>query len=320
MSGTTGTTDQGTTNRGRPRLIAHRGFAGVYPENTLAAFEQAVRGPGPGGPPEMVEVDVMPSADGEVVVFHDLELGRVTDAPADLADQFVWETPYETLSEFEVLGTGETIPRLETVLDALPPEVGVNVEFKNPGSADVRPQENLPPEDRRAQTDLWLDFAERVVSTLDSYDNDVLVSSFAEGAIAAVREVGSSIPVAAVFAESIADGMEVARRYDCETIHAPWNMIAGTELFNAEYGSLGPYEEVDLVDVAHREGRTVNVWTVESWYQANQLRRAGVDGVIADYPGILRFGDAEDQPSGTDAPVTTDGADAPDSSSPDSRR
>jgi glycerophosphoryl diester phosphodiesterase len=303
MSGTTGATERQATNRATPKRIAHRGFAGVYPENTLAAFEQAMRDSGPAGPPEMVEVDVMPSADGEVVVFHDLELGRVTDAPPELADQYVWETPYETLSELDVLGTGETIPRLETVFDALPPEVGVNVEFKNPGSTDVRPRENLPPGERAAQTDLWLDFAGNVVSTLSSYDNDVLVSSFAEGALAAVREVDPSIPVAAVFAESVADGMEVARRYDCETIHVPWNMIADTDLFNAEYDSFGPYEEVDLVEVAHRENRTVNVWTVDSWYQANQLRRAGVDGLITDYPGVLRFDDAEDA---TDAPSAAD--------------
>jgi glycerophosphoryl diester phosphodiesterase len=311
MSGTTGTTDRQAANRGTPALIAHRGFAGVHPENTLTAVEQAATGLGPDGPPEMVEVDVMPSADGEVVVFHDLELGRVTDAPPALADQFVWETPYETLSKLDVLGTDETIPRLDTVLDALPPEIGVNVEFKNPGSHDVRPRENLPSEDRAAQTDLWLDFAASVVSTLDSHDNDVLVSSFAEGALAALREVAPSIPIAAVFAESIADGMEVARRYDCETIHAPWNMVAGTDLFNAEYGSLGPYEEVDLVEMAHREGRTVNVWTVENWYQADQLRTVGVDGLIADYPGVLRFDDpidADDRDDSADTSTLTDSA------------
>ncbi|USZ67817.1 glycerophosphodiester phosphodiesterase [Halorussus salilacus] len=289
MSGTTGTTERQATNQDAPTLIAHRGFAGVHPENTVAAFEQAATGLDVR--PEMVEVDVMPTADGEVVAFHDFELGRVTDAPADLADRFVWETPYEKLTQLEVLGTGESIPRLADVLDALPPEVGVNVEFKNPGSTGVRPRENLPRDDRPAQRDLWLDFAERVVSTLADCENDVLVSSFAEGALAAVRAVDPSIPVAAVFAESVADGMEVARRYDCEAVHAPWNMISGTPLFNAEYGSLGPYEDVDLVETAHREGRTVNVWTVQSWYQAAQLRRAGVDGVIADYPGVLQFGD-----------------------------
>ncbi|WP_132060020.1 glycerophosphodiester phosphodiesterase [Halorussus amylolyticus] len=291
MSGTIGTAESKSANRTLPALIAHRGFAGVYPENTVAAVEQAAAGYGSNSPPEMVEIDLMASADGELVVFHDYDLGRLTDAPAAVADQRVWETPAETLAELEVLGTGETIPTLDAVLDALPPEVGVNVEFKNPGSAAVRSRENLPRADRETQRDLWLDFAERAIDTLSTYDHDVLISSFAEGALAAAREVDSSIPLAAVLAESVADGMEVARRYDCEAVHPPWNMISGTDLFNAAYGSLGPYDDVDLVEIAHDEGRAVNVWTVESWYQADQLRQAGVDGLIADYPGVLRFGD-----------------------------
>ncbi|PSQ45738.1 hypothetical protein BRD15_10955, partial [Halobacteriales archaeon SW_6_65_15] len=47
MSGTTGATERQATNRATPKRIAHRGFAGVYPENTLAAFEQAMRDSGP---------------------------------------------------------------------------------------------------------------------------------------------------------------------------------------------------------------------------------------------------------------------------------
>ncbi|WP_435174866.1 glycerophosphodiester phosphodiesterase [Halorussus sp. AFM4] len=291
MERTSATTRQATTDSTDVSLIAHRGFAGVYPENTVAAVERATGARNPGGPPEMVEIDVMPTADGEIVTFHDYDLGRLTDAPDDLADRKVWETSAETLAELDVLGTGEPIPTLEDVLEALPPEVGVNVEFKNPGSADIRPRENLPPEVRGEQTDLWREFAADVLAALAAYDHDVLVSSFAEGALAAVREVDPSIPVAVVFADSIADGMEIARRYDAEAVHPPWNMIAGTPLFNADYGSLGPYEEIDLVSAAHEEGRAVNAWTVERWYEADQLRRAGVDGVIADYPGVLRFGD-----------------------------
>ncbi|WP_128476046.1 glycerophosphodiester phosphodiesterase [Halorussus pelagicus] len=294
MVHTSGTTGQDAPNRADVSLIAHRGFAGVYPENTVAAVEQAATGVAVGGTPEMVELDVMPTADGEIVTFHDYDLGRLTDAADELADRNVWETPYETLAKLDVLGTGERVPTLEEMLEALPPEVGVNVEFKNPGSAAVRPRENLPPEARDEQRELWQAFAEDVLATLAPFDHEVLVSSFAEGALAAVREADPTVPLAAVFSDSIADGMEIARRYDCEAVHPPWNAIAGTALFNAEYGSLGPYEDIDLVELAHEEGREVNVWTVERWYEANQLRQAGVDGVIADYPGVLRFGGAAD--------------------------
>ncbi|SIR15485.1 glycerophosphoryl diester phosphodiesterase [Haladaptatus litoreus] len=268
-------------------IIAHRGFAGVYPENTIGAVKQATAAPT--GAPEMIEIDVHPTVDGEIIVFHDTRLDRLTDASGTLASQRVWNLPYDDLRDVSILGTEETIPRLETFLDAVPSEIGVNVEFKNPGTLDVRPRENLPPEDREKQTELWRPFAERVLSTLADYDHEFLISSFGEGALAAVRELDSKIPIAAVFAKSIVDGFEIARRYDCDAIHPPWNMIAGTELFNDEYGSLGPYDEIDIVDLAHEEGYDVNVWTVESWYQATQLHEAGVDGIIADYPNVLRF-------------------------------
>ncbi|WP_115863563.1 glycerophosphodiester phosphodiesterase [Halorussus litoreus] len=302
MDTTTTTTREEVANRRDLTLIAHRGFAGVYPENTVAAVERAAAESVGGGPPEMVEIDVVPTADGEIVAFHDVELGRVTDAPVALANRPVWEVPYDRLAEFEVLGTGQRVPRLREVLDAVPPEVGLNVEFKNPGSRAARPGENLPPDERAEQQNLWRDFASDVLGTLGEYDHDVLVSSFAEGALAAVRELDSSIPLAVAFADSIADGMEVARRYDCEAVHPPWNAISDAELFNAEYDSLGPFEEIDVVAAAHEEGRAVNAWTVESWYQADRLRCAGVDGLIADYPGVVRFDDAAAQESETTAP------------------
>lgn len=38
--------------------------------------------------------------------------------------------------------------------------------------------------------------------------------------------------------------------------------------------------------MAHEEGRAVNVWTVDSWLQFDDLAAAGVDGIVADYPGL----------------------------------
>ena len=54
-------------------MIAHRGASWDLPENTLPAFERAIEVGA-----DYVELDVQLSADGEVVVFHDLELDRLT--------------------------------------------------------------------------------------------------------------------------------------------------------------------------------------------------------------------------------------------------
>ena len=56
----------------RPLIIAHRGFSGKCPENTLAAIRAALA-----LGVDMVEIDVHETHDGELVVFHDYRLDRL---------------------------------------------------------------------------------------------------------------------------------------------------------------------------------------------------------------------------------------------------
>ena len=273
--------------------IAHRGFAGTQPENTLTAFAHAAGVTGGAAPADAVELDVMPTADGEVVAFHDDDLRRLTDAPPALRHRPVWETPYARLERLDVLDSGESIPRLSEVLDIVPPDVAVNVEFKNPGSADVeygRLDGAAVDRERRR----WRPFVEDVLDVASRYPHDLLASSFAEGAVAAVRAVDPGVETGFIFYDSVADGLAVARRYDCEAVHLPWNMVYGTAMFNQDYVAPAPFEPVDLVATTHAEGRRVNVWTVDDPLHAVELARAGVDGIVADSPGLLAADGPED--------------------------
>ena len=56
------------------KIIAHRGFSGQYPENTLLAFAKAIETGA-----EMIELDVRLTADEQIVVIHDLDSSRTTD-------------------------------------------------------------------------------------------------------------------------------------------------------------------------------------------------------------------------------------------------
>jgi glycerophosphoryl diester phosphodiesterase len=47
--------------------------------------------------------------------------------------------------------------------------------------------------------------------------------------------------------------------------------------------------DADLVEHAHRDGRSVNAWTVTDWRDAAACLDAGVDGVISDYPGVTDY-------------------------------
>ncbi|WP_324664151.1 glycerophosphodiester phosphodiesterase [Haloarcula sediminis] len=265
-------------------VIAHRGFAGRYPENTVAAVEAAANGGPDAGhaPADMVEIDVVPTADGTPVVFHDDTLGGRADGGLTDRSGTVWETDTETVTGARVLGTGQTVPTLTEVLDAIPASVGVNVEFKNPGSDDLAFETVLSGEALAVQADIWRPFTERVLDIVFEYDNDVLVSSFYEAALSTVHEQDRSVPLAVLVASDARAGLDIARRYDCDAIHVALDTVPGTPFFDDASHAVD-----DLVAVAHDESRELNAYTVRTWYQARRLVGAGVDGLIADYPGLL---------------------------------
>jgi len=265
-----------------PRVIAHRGFAGIYPENTVAAVEGSVAD----GRAETIEIDVMPTADDRIVVFHDDDLSRLTNAPTSVSKTNVWELPYDQIAGYSVLGTVQSVPLLTDMLAAIPPEFTINIELKNPGSEALRFAEPLGESALTAATDRWRSFVGRVLDIVSEVDNELLFSSFCEGALAATRELDPSVPIASVCYDSIDTGLELSRRYDVEAIHPPWSMVTDTGLLTGPPVP-GPFDDLDLVKIAHEEGRAVNAWTVTTWQQATALQRAGVDGIITDYPGVF---------------------------------
>ncbi|HEX8640720.1 MAG TPA: glycerophosphodiester phosphodiesterase family protein [Allosphingosinicella sp.] len=104
------------------RPFAHRGLHGRGAiENSRAAFEAALAA-GRG-----IELDVQASRDGVAFVFHDYELGRLTDARGKLAERSAGE-----LSAIRLRGTQETIPTLEEVLALIRGRQGVLIEVKAP--------------------------------------------------------------------------------------------------------------------------------------------------------------------------------------------
>ncbi|MFC4438587.1 MULTISPECIES: glycerophosphodiester phosphodiesterase [Natrialbaceae] len=274
------------TNRTEgPELIAHRGFAGKYPENTTVAAKGSARDGA-----DMIEIDVVPCADGKVVVFHDDGLSERDGGDKGLTDVggLVWETDCESVLNAEVLNSGTTVPTLREVLEAIPASVGVNIELKNPGSSDLRFAENLHGNELATQEEIWRPFVQNTLAIADDYQNEILVSSFYKAALSTTRETDPSIPIAFLFWDDIEAGLEITREYDAEALHPPYNLVQGSPFFEDDYaGGEGPYADIDLVEVAHEEGREVNVWTIQTWYQATQLADAGVDGLIADYPDLL---------------------------------
>lgn len=107
-----------------PIPFAHRGGASEVPENTLPAFEHAVR-----LGYRYVETDVHVTADGVLLAFHDDILDRVTDRGG-----VVSELPWSVVAEARV-GGAEPIPRFEDLLGSFP-ELRVNVDPKHDAAVE----------------------------------------------------------------------------------------------------------------------------------------------------------------------------------------
>ena len=249
------------------RTTAHRGFAGLYPENTVRAVRGVTGGNHP--PADAVEVDVQPTAEGVPVVIHDERLDDLTDH-----EGLVRETPVEAVCSAEVLDSGERVPRLADVLAAVPEGVTLNVELKPPDGA-ARYDERLDADALAGRRAAWEPFVGRVLDSLEG-TGDVLLSSFCEAPLSLLDET-SNRPTAAV-TMAPGTGLAVARAHGCEAVHAELHTVPGTAV--AE----DPHE--GLFRAAGDAGLVVRAWTVRTWYEATQLGAAGVDGLIADYPGL----------------------------------
>lgn len=96
-------------------VIAHRGASEEERENTLPAFERAIALGA-----DYLELDVQVSVDGALVVFHDLDLDRLTPLRGPLR--------YRTLAELREVG----IPSLDEVVELARGRVGLMIELKSP--------------------------------------------------------------------------------------------------------------------------------------------------------------------------------------------
>jgi glycerophosphoryl diester phosphodiesterase len=112
--------------RPRPRTVGHRGASALAPENTLRSIELAIE-----FGLDLVEVDVYLSRDGELVVIHDEDLGRLAGRPEVVANLTAAE-----LSRVD-LGQGQGVPRLLDVLALARGRIGVYVELKGARTGEV---------------------------------------------------------------------------------------------------------------------------------------------------------------------------------------
>ncbi len=161
-----------------PLLFGHRGCSKAAPENTLAAFRK-IKQYGVQG----VELDIQLCRTGELMVFHDSNLKRITGIDANLAD-----TDFETLRGMDIGAwfgdefSGERIPTLDEVLDCLGDKVYYDIEIKNWQKKDFPIEKAL-------------------VNILQKRDlnNKIIVSSFNPYTLRAVKRLNPETKTALIY-------------------------------------------------------------------------------------------------------------------------
>jgi glycerophosphoryl diester phosphodiesterase len=248
----------------RTQVIAHRGGAGLRPENTLAAFAHAVEIGA-----DILEMDVQRTADGAIVVLHDRAVDRTTDGRGRVERL--------TLDELRRLDAGHNwsadggrtypfrgrrirVPTLEEVFTRFP-TTRMNIEMKYAEPALARPLCALIRRSAMSQR--------------------VLVASMNDAAVMAFRracpEVATSMSrgEARLFFGIQLVSLDAAYTPPVRALQIP------DRLGNDVIATAG------LIAAAHGRNLKVHVWTINDADRMEELVRIGVDGIITDRPDQL---------------------------------
>lgn len=278
---------------GGPRpfgVVGHRGattnrdFERIMPENTLPAFHSAHR------QGAAIELDVMTTRDGKVVVHHDFETGRIFRLLGKQKPirQTSWEelkqarfnakghepsmnrllggkVNYKSPDRFEKL----TVPELETVLEELP-EAKFSIELKSPSA--FRP-----------------DPLERKVASLireKNLYNQVTVLGFSPFSLWKIKQIDPQIHTALNFElpEIVKKSPFLMKGF----VNLYAKKLVGVDALQPCYGDVTPA----LVELSHKAGLPITSWVnketrAEEQAKMPQLIGMGVDGLITNSVDLL---------------------------------
>ena len=154
------------------RLIAHRGYAGQYPENTLSAIESALA-----AGVRHIELDLQLTADRVPVLFHDRDLGRIMGMSGSVgeltaAEFLAAEAAYRARFGEKFLGTRAASLELALTTLSAHPEVTLFLEIKRVTLEQFGVEETV----------------EIVLNAVRQIINPLVLLSFSQAAVRVIRE------------------------------------------------------------------------------------------------------------------------------------
>ena len=244
-------------------VLAHRGWSGRFPENTMLAFRKAAELPVDG-----LEMDIHSTRDGALVVCHDPTVDRTTDGHGRIQDFTLAElqkldagyrfTPDEGQT-YPFRGRGMTIPTLAEVFEAFP-HLWLNVDIKQESPDIVRPFCRLIRE--------------------YGLSKNLCVGSFANKTVQAFRRVCPEVARVASLRETFwlyllgKCHLEILYRGRVDAVQIPpveekYRLTVATPRF---------------IQAAHRNNTAVHLWTINEKAEMRRFIEMGVDGLITNFP------------------------------------
>lgn len=227
--------------------IAHRGFSGKYPENTMLAFEKALEAGAEG-----IEFDVHLSKDGELVIIHDELLDRTTNGTGLVAEHTLAQLrELDASAEFAGVYGVNPIPTLEEYFQLIRgKEILTNIEIKTGV--------------------IWYPgIEEKVLEMIDRYGRrgDTLISSFNHFSILRMKELAPELPCGFLEESRIIGPAAYCVKHGVEC----WHPLC--------------YDMTeDVVRELKEAGIRINAWTVNRREDMEDMLRKGIDGVITNFP------------------------------------
>ncbi|MBF02378.1 MAG: glycerophosphodiester phosphodiesterase [Flavobacterium sp.] len=219
--------------------IGHRGAKGHLTENTLESFQKAID-----LGVDAIELDVHQCASGELIVFHDFTLERLTNGQGEIS-KFTWEQ----LQQLQIVSRFR-IPTLIETLDLIDRKCNVNIELKGHHTAEA--------------TALVV---EEFVQNKSWHYSDFIVSSFQYEELETFSNLNSKIPLAVLTQASVEQAVEWAKKFQASYIHPHFSLLT-----------------MDNCNYAKANDLKINTWTVNDPIDIEHVKRFTIDGIISDFP------------------------------------
>lgn len=236
----------------RPKVFAHRGGSDWAPENTMAAFRKSLEFGVDG-----IEIDVQRCSTGELVVFHDPDVGRTTNGVGLIKD--ISYPELKRLSAglwFDEEFRQESVPLLSSVLDLLDGKVVLNIEVKNTPIDYPGIENDL--------LDLIEDYPHRDKLIISSFDHQVILR---------IHQMAPDLKLALLADAVFVDIGDYAKKIGATVWHPCVDSL-----------------HADAVSEAQTAGLEINAWTLNDARKWDYALRIGLDGIVTDDPlGLVNF-------------------------------